>query len=190
MRASRHICSKAHYYIVIANMNAHDAYAYLERSGDHRRLWLRGRGGALEACRKLGGCDRARLEACHRGLGSDRRLGGCGSVRVAVSCASGGGPHAAGGLGVERCRRFGHQRRCRRHPHRRRRCRVLRCLGRHRDLGGQLKRLSCLGLGLVILDEESAIDLDNVDGAVAPMEHVALGARVGVRVSKGEFLES
>ena len=172
----------AHAHVAPANVNAHDAYAYLVRSEDHRRLG--GRGGALEACRKLGGCDKARLEACRRGLGSDRRLGGCGSVRDAVNPGSGGGLYAAKGHGVERCRRFGHRRRCRRHL--RHRSRGVR----HRDLGSQLKRLraGCLGLGLVVLDEDKAIDLDSVNGAGEPMEREALGTRVGACVSKGAWL--
>ena len=46
----------------------------------------------------------------------------------------------------------------------------------------------CLGLGLVVLNEDKAIDLDSVNGAGEPMEHEALGTRVGARVSKGVWL--
>ena len=130
---------------------------YLERSEDHRRLG--GWGGALEACRKLGRCGRAQLEDCRRGLGSDWRLGGCGRVRDGR-----GGRNAAGGLGVERYRRF----------------------------GGRLKRLRVKrlrrSLGLNVLDEESAVDVHRVDGAGRPIDRDGLGAWVGARVSKLEGL--
>ena len=155
---------------------------YLERGVDHRRLG--GRGGALEACGKLGRCGRAQLEGCRRGFGSDWRLRRCGRVRDGVDRGR-GGHNAAGGPTVERCRRFGRRLRCRCHLRRR-----LRHFGRHRDLGGQLKRLRAkrlsrgLGLGLIVLDVEGAVGLDRVDRAGAPLEDEALGARVGARVSK------
>ena len=160
-------------------------HVYLEWSEDHRGLG--GWGGALEACRKLGRW--GQLEGCRRGLGSDWRLGRCGGVRDAVNRGSGGGLCAAEGLGVERCHRFGHRRRCCRHLHRRRRRRRSR-LRHHRDLGSQLERLQVdfLGLGLVALDEEGAIDLDRIHGAGEPMEHEALGVRVGARLSEREEL--
>ena len=49
------------------------------------------------------------------------------------------------------------------------------------------KRLS-RGLGRIVLDEESAVDIDRVDGAGTPMDRDALGAWVGARVSKGAEL--
>ena len=150
---------------------------YLERSEDHRRL------GALEACRKLGCCDRSRLEDCHRGLGSDRRLGGCGRVRDAVNSGSGGGLYAAEGLGVERCRMSGRRPRCQHHIRRHR-----RHFGRHCDLGDQAKCLRAKSFGLIVLDEESAVGLDRVNGAGTPIDRDALGARVGARVSKRAWL--
>jgi hypothetical protein len=45
-------------------------------------------------------------------------------------------------------------------------------------------RLS-LGLGLIVLDEESAVGLDRVDGTGTPMEREVLGAWMGARLSKG-----
>ena len=44
----------------------------------------------------------------------------------------------------------------------------------------------CLGLGLVALDEEGAIDLDRIHGAGEPMEHETLGVRVGARLRERE----
>ena len=40
--------------------------------------------------------------------------------------------------------------------------------------------------GLVALDEEGAIDLDRIHGAGEPMEHEALGVRVGARLRERE----
>jgi hypothetical protein len=49
------------------------------------------------------------------------------------------------------------------------------------------KRLS-RGLGRIVLDEESAVDIDRVDGAGRPWEREALGVWAGARVSKLEEL--
>ena len=89
-----------------------------------------------------------------------------------MNCGSGGGLYvAAAGLGVE-----GHVLRHLLHH------RARRCLGRHRrDLGVQLKRL-------FFLDEESTIDLNNVDGTDAPMEDEALGVWVGACLGEGGLL--
>ena len=97
-----------------------------------------------------------------------------------MNCGSGGDLcAAAAGLGVERdlLRHLRHHR-------------ARRCLGSHRDLGVQLKRLraGCLGLGLVVLDEEGAIDLSHIDGAVGSMELETLGVRVGARLGEGGLL--
>ena len=47
-----------------------------------------------------------------------------------------------------------------------------------------MDRLS-LGLGLIVLDEVSAVGLDRVDGTGTPMEREVLGAWMGARLSKG-----
>ena len=52
-------------------------------------------------------------------------------------------------------------------------------------LGG-LVSVSTSDDSVVVLDEESAIDLNSVDRAVGPMEDEALGARLGARLSKRE----
>jgi hypothetical protein len=49
------------------------------------------------------------------------------------------------------------------------------------------KRLS-RGLGRIVLDGESAVDVDRVDEAGRPWEREALGVRAGARVSKLEEL--
>ena len=60
------------------------------------------------------------------------------------------------------------------------RSRVERC----RHFGRRLRRLRGDRLGLVVFDEENAVGLDRVDGAGAPTDRDAFGARVGARVSK------
>eukprot|EP00964_Phaeocystis_antarctica_P017548 scaffold9703_cov67-Phaeocystis_antarctica.AAC.4 len=187
----KHVCITrfASVHMHTARVRVDITRVHLERSED-RRLRLGGCGRALKVRQQLGSCG-GELGAS-RGLGwrgrrlrGNRRPGDCRCVRDGLDHGRGG--RGAAGLGLERCRRhrrFGRRRR-RRHLGR---CRRRRRLGRRRHLGRRLHRLRAdrlgLGLRIVVLDEENAVGLDRVDGAGAPTDRDALGARVGARVRK------